>query len=154
MTRRDLDILPDSFAMCLVNLFTAFGKELDRPTGLLYWRALHDVPVPLLEAAVGKAVREHVYGNPPRPALLRQFAETCRVEIRQRFAWTSCGRCSAQGWIEREIDGVTRAVRCDCFEQHARTLREIGADGPALTAPAVIPDSDVQDTRLLAAGDQ
>jgi hypothetical protein len=151
-SRTDLDILPESFVMCLGNLFTAFGTRLDRPTGLMYWRALHDVPIPLLEAAIGIAVRERVYPKPPRPAEVRLYADRARTEVRERFAWKSCGGCSQTGWVIQE-GGY--ASKCACVEKHARTLRELGADGqPLLSAPKVS-DSEWTgpDPKLLAAGE-
>lgn len=151
MKRADLDILPEAFGMCITNLFTAFGKQLDRPTGLMYWRALHDVPVPMLDAAVGKAVRERTWL--PKPAEVRHDAEACRLAVRERFAWTSCGQCSQQGWIEEDVDGVKRAVRCLCVERNAVILRELGADGPTLLEKPREIQTEPVDTRLLAAGE-
>jgi hypothetical protein len=147
--------MPESMAMCIGNLFTAFGKQMTRADAMLYWRALHDVPVPLLDAAVTKSVREHIYANPPRPAQVRIFAEACRLEIRERYPWKKCDACrESEGWVPVMIDGIARVQRCECYSRALRTLRELGADGPALTAPPSLPESTVSEWKQLGAGDE
>src|SRR5688500_3320221 len=127
--RRELDIVPESIAMALTNLFTAFNQRMDRPSALMYWRAPHHVPAALLAAAVSRAVRERVFL--PRPAEVRRDAEACRVELRDRYAWQSCGECSQQGLrLSKSEDGTYSAERCPCVERHAAILRQMGAHGP------------------------
>ena len=47
-----------------------------------------------------------------------------------------CRLCSQQGWIEYEIEGVRRAVRCSCFAAHQEKLARLGVGGGTLALPA------------------
>lgn len=113
-------------------LFTAWNTQLDTLTARLYWRALHDVPAPLLDAAITIALRERVYPTPPRPADMRKYAEQARQALVQQHPWKSCGACSWDGWIETESSGYRRMTKCDCTIRHQQQLKQLGAAGPVL----------------------
>lgn len=121
----------------MATCFTAFRSELDAPTARLYWRVLHDVPVPLLDGALTLALQERVYPTVPRPAELRKHAETVRQRVLAAFPWTSCGACTDGGWIEVLVGGVARVQRCECFRRHQSLWHQLGAAGPALLQPAL-----------------
>ena len=127
-----MDVMPDAFLGWIATCFTAFRTELDAPTAKLYWRVLGDVPSPLLDGALTLALQQRVYPSVPRPAELRQHAETVRQRILAAYPWTSCGVCSTSGWLEAVIDGVTRMTRCSCIERHRSLWHQLGAAGPPL----------------------
>lgn len=152
--RRAIDVVPEPIAMAIVNLFTSYGKKADRPTVLMYWRTLHDVPAQLLDAAVTRAVRDRDWVA--KPSELRRDAEAVRKELRELHGWKKCPACiDTQGFVPTEIDGVTRMVRCICYDTALVILRQLGADGPALLSkPLEAPADELTDVRALAAGSE
>lgn len=123
----------------LAALAVTLRTELDAPTFRAYARALADVPAALVQAAAERAAkiprREYDPVFPTAP-MLRQYAEEARAAIVAAHPFEPCANCSQQGWVEREIDGVRRVVRCWCFVAHQTTLARLGVWGSAVALPS------------------
>ena len=67
--QRELNIARKAIAKewgdILGRLWTAFGKEIDKPRLTVYARQLRVVPLGLLEQSVDKAIRDQEYNTPP-----------------------------------------------------------------------------------------
>lgn len=115
-----------TFEILLATLFTAFRKDLDEPTAALYERGLDDVPLPLLSAAMSKAIKTRVFL--PAIAELRKDAETCRAEYLKAHPFEKCQACKdLAGWvITLDEKGVERVRRCDCFATYRAGLEALG----------------------------
>lgn len=121
MTLKELIALLTPFAL-------AMRWELDAPTFRAYHRQLAHIPAKLFDAALEKAGRQPRRFPPTAPELAA-LAEEVRLEWRASLQWVPCALCSAQGWVEREVEGITRAVRCDCWKAHQARVAEL--DVPA-----------------------
>lgn len=124
------------FKALLEPLVVALGADFDVPTWTVYYRALEDVPAPLLQAAVDRAARSCRWM--PKPGELRTFAEEARQTMRAQLKFEPCPMnegCSAQGWVTREIDGVPRMVRCACWTRHQEQVQALGAGSEVLALP-------------------
>ena len=119
----------------MVPLAVAMRAEFDEPTWLVYYRALSDVPLPLLAAAVLTLVRSD---RPmmPRPGEIRAAAESERMALLARYPYQGCIDCEDQiGWRTVTINGRRFAERCPCRDRYAAKLQAMGV-GPPLLLPA------------------
>ena len=128
--------------MAIAMLAEAFGvKDLTPVRVKVYEQALQKVPTALLEPMARRAIetRRPRWGNLPTVAELREDAESCRREMLAQMAFAVCPMnegCSAQGWTEREVDGVKRAVRCGCWVRHQEQVQALGVGHEPLALPA------------------
>lgn len=131
----------EQFKHLIDPLVVALRGDFDLPTWTVYFRALEDVPVPLLASAVERAAKSAIFM--PKPGELRQFAEEARRALLQAHPFEPCAMCSQQGWMETEINGERRMVRCQCWAVHQRKLAELGAtrDPVALALPPTSQDA-------------
>ena len=113
----------------------AMGVEVDQPTWTVYFRALHDLPVQLLLAAVDRALKSSTRFM-PKPGELRQFAEDARTALMASVQYVPCAQCDETGWEGIEIDGVTRARRCGCWHRHQEKIQALGVGHEPLALPA------------------
>jgi hypothetical protein len=117
----------------LTPLVLALGAEMDQPTFRAYHRVLEDVPTNLLQAAVDHASRTARFF--PRAPELRALAEQARRRLSDLQPFQACAQC-ASGWVEREVDGVPRMVRCACWQAHQQRLSQAGVSLTPLALPA------------------
>lgn len=129
MTERD-------FAMALAVLAEAFGEQRLTPVRIgTYRESLADIPLPLLQETVRRAVKTRTWF--PKVSELRQDAEVCRLELIAAHPYDGCVNCEDhRGWAPREIDGVTRMVRCSCWRAHKELLAGFGIGTEPLALPA------------------
>jgi hypothetical protein len=122
----------------IANLCVVFNREFDDAIADLYTRALEDIPAPLLEAAVARAIRGRRFM--PTVAELRQDAEACRQELSTRLPFVPCVACRSRwpGWIV-VVDpaGVSRETRCDCWLAHQALLAGRGYTGTPVFRPGL-----------------
>ena len=109
----------------LAPLALALRADMDDPTFRAYHRALSDVPVNLLQAAVDHAMRSNS-AFLPRPGELRALAERARLELSFRLKFEGCAQCHGTGWEQVLINGVPRAQRCQCWKAHQSRLEREG----------------------------
>lgn len=128
---------PEFIAM-LQPLVSAFRVDMDMPAWSAYFRALEDVPLRLLEAAVSRCLKS---GGAflPKPGELRQMAEEARMALLSAHPFHPCECCSAQGWTEQVMGGVRRMVRCACWHAHQQRIAQLGVG----SAPLMLPAADV-----------
>jgi hypothetical protein len=115
------------FAKCILTLATATRGEVDEPTIEVYWRALIDVPMALIEEASIELAATAKFM--PRPVEWRQAVDEVldRRQRMQALAGPSgqallpgevghyeCDRCDNTGW-EQIVSDCTRAWRCPQF---------------------------------------
>lgn len=127
MTERDR-------GMAIAMLAEGFGvKDLTSARIRIYEQALQKVPAPLLEPMVHRALATRKFF--PKVAELLDDAEHCRLEMRAlRFERCPVNEgCTAQGFVERVIDGVRRMVRCRCWETHQERVQSLGVTPLALS---------------------
>lgn len=121
-------------AMALAALVEAFGvREFTPVRTRTYDEGLKDVPVPLLNAAVRKAISTRTFF--PKVAELRQDAEACRRELLAGNQHDACEDCNYTGWAEVTIDGIKRVERCFCWKKWQRELESLGVTTTPLDLP-------------------
>jgi len=112
-------------AMAIAALVEAFGVRDFTPVRTrAYDDGLKDVPVPLLNAAVRKAIATRQFF--PKVAELRHDAEACRRDLLAANRFQPCLGCNETGWVDVLVDGVTRVTRCDCWKHYQRRLESLG----------------------------
>lgn len=100
------------FAACIAALALATRGELDDPTIELYFRALEDVPIDLLEAAVVELARTATWF--PRPAEWRQAVDTILDRTdRVRDALGPARGPDGQLLLPGDVGGPWRCPDCD-----------------------------------------
>ena len=122
----------------------ALGARLDVPTFRAYHRALQDVPLSLLEAALETAQRTP--REPYEPAFpparrLRALAEQARHALIAAHPYEGCCECEDQrGW--RTVTHADGAIveRCPGFRRHQEKLAQLGLGSMPLALPAAQPD--------------
>lgn len=141
------------FAICLATLAEAFGEKGLTPVRIdAYHRGLKDVPLPLLEKAVAKLIRE--YGTEPyKPkfplvATIREAAEACRKDLLALFPYEACERCNHVGTVKvQSIDlasghRVPKYERCSCYVAWQQQIEGMGASLQPLALPPAREDPD------------
>lgn len=127
--------------MAIAMLAEAFKvRDLTPARIRIYEQALQKVPVALLKPMTDRAIatRKPRWGDLPQVAELLEDAEACRLELRQqRFERCAVNEdCTPQGFVEREIDGVKRMVRCRCWLIHQEKVQALGVGHAPLALPA------------------
>lgn len=121
----------------LATLFTAYKKTVDDEAVALYGRGLTDIPLPLLDRAIARAIRTRTWL--PAVAELRADAEAERQVLLKEHPWKPCAVCrDSEGWVAfTDTDGVARVKRCGCFDRYRAQLAALGVtDHPVLALPA------------------
>jgi len=132
------------FIGILQPLVSAFRTDMDMPAWSAYFRALEDVAPRLLEQAVDRALKSGA-AYFPKAGELRQMAEDARKALVAAQAFLPCESCSAQGWTAITVDGVTRMVRCRCWQMHQDRIAQLGVGTAPLTLPPARVAPDVLD---------
>lgn len=121
-------------------LALALRAEMDAPTYRAYHRALDDVPVPLLEAAVVAAMR---LNSPfmPKPGELRALAETRRRELMAAHPYERCAECNFTGTVRlkpanRDLGLPPLYGKCRCWNRYQARLEQLGIGTEPLALPA------------------
>lgn len=117
----------------------ALGVRLDVPTFKAYHKALQDVPVNLLAAAVDAAQRlpRQPYAPTfPTAPMLRAMAESCRQALLAAHPYEAGECCNFTGWseIRDEAHPHGLATRCGCYHAYQHRLADLGIK-TALVAP-------------------
>lgn len=124
------------FVAVLEPLRVALRAEMDRAGWEVYFRALADIPRPLLEEAVSRLLREDRQFF-PKVTELRAAAERVRLSLRTAMTFEPCDRCElSPGWAAILVDGVPRVTRCDCWKAHQQRIAALGAGSEPLALPA------------------
>lgn len=115
-----------TFDSLLATLFTAYRKDVDDAAAMLYERGVGDIPLPLLDTAVTRAIKTRTFL--PTIAELRQDAEACRVELVRKHPPQYCDDCRhAHGWLPVKDElGVERLTRCRCVIAWRQQLVGLG----------------------------
>lgn len=129
------------FAMALAMLAEAFGEKHLTPARIeAYHRSLSDVPLPLLNAAVRRAITARTWF--PKVAELRADAEACRRELIAAHPYDGCCECESQkGWrtvFRQKAGDLTANVtveRCPCHRRHQELMASFGATRTPLALP-------------------
>lgn len=122
------------FAMALAALVEAFGVKDFSPVRVrTYEDGLKDVPIPLLNAAVRKAIATRTFM--PKVSEIRQDAEACRGELIAQHKFSACESCNETGWATVLVDGIERVKRCECFQAHQAKLASLGVTNQPLALP-------------------
>lgn len=114
-------------AMALATLVEAFGVKGEdmKPVRIrAYEDALKDIPIPLLNAAIRKAIATRQWF--PKVAELREDAEACRRELVAAHPFVACDSCGGTGWEPMTVENVSRYQRCVCWRAHVFKLNELG----------------------------
>jgi hypothetical protein len=125
----------DAFGKLMAALTTL--KRRDRVSEydvIVYEERTAHIPLPLLSRAVTKWITTQQWF--PTVAELLETCEAVRLEMRMAMAFTNCEQCSAQGWTVKEIDGVNRMVRCECWKAHQEKVKALGVPEQPLALPA------------------
>ena len=140
----------------LTPLALALRTPMDGPTFRAYHRALKDVPVRLLQAAIDhaeKRPRDAYQPTFPIAPTLRAYAESARLALLKAVPHTGCEDCQGTGWRSVTVNRMPIAERCPCKQAHLDQLSALGL-GPALAPPQIeAADSSLEpfDARMAAA---
>jgi hypothetical protein len=125
----------------LVPLALAMQTEFDGPTQRAYFRALADVPVRLLAAAVDRVGKSGARFF-PKVTELRRFADEARAALLAAHPFVACAECQGTGWdTVLDADGVSRVRRCQCWEAHQVKIADLGVGQRPLALPEPEPVS-------------
>jgi len=102
------------------------------------YRVLKDVSEPVLTAAMQTAAETLTFV--PTPAELKTLTARARAGLLEAHPYHGCESCvDSPGWVEHEVDGVTRAQRCVCWTAHQATLGRLGLlEAPGATTPSLV----------------
>lgn len=121
-------------AIALAALVEAFGVHDFSPVRTrTYEDGLKDIPMPLLNAAVRRAIATRTFF--PKVSELRLDAEYCRKELIAAHPYQACMGCHGSGWVPVEVDGIKRVQRCNCWHVHQQRLVRLGVTSTALALP-------------------
>ena len=134
----------------LTPLSLAFRTPMDAAQWRVYFQALEDVPLRLLQEAVGAFVKQD-RAFMPKPGELRTAAEQARLKLLAAVPYTGCDECSGTGWRSLTVNRVPIAERCPCKQAHLAQLAEMGL-GPALVQPQL--EAGEFDAKLAQTGDR
>lgn len=128
------------FAMALAMLAEAFGEKGLTPVRIeAYHRSLSDIPMPVLNHAVGLAIKGSRFF--PRVAELRKWCEQARIELRGALKHEPCAVCEqSPGWAAVLIDGIPKVTRCQCWKAHQAKVEALGVGNQPLALPAAVDD--------------
>jgi hypothetical protein len=124
----------------LTPLALALRAEMDAPTYRAYHRALDDVPLPLLEAAVNQAMRVNS-AFMPKPGELRAMAEVRRRELMAAHPYERCADCNHTGTVRLLSADWERGLppkygKCKCWHTYQKRLEALGISHEPLALPA------------------
>jgi hypothetical protein len=124
----------------LTPLALALRAEMDTPTYRAYHRALDDVPIPLLEAAVNQAMRVNS-AFMPKPGELRAMAEVRRRELMAAHPYERCADCNYTGTVRLLPADWERGLppkygKCRCWQTYQKRLEALGISHEPLALPA------------------
>lgn len=127
------------FGMAMAMLFEAFAVKPEDASVVrirVYEDGLKDVPLPLLQAAVRKAIATRTFF--PKVAELRADAEACRHELIAAHPWQACVDCEDHPKWQAITgrSGETRLTRCGCWLRHQLKLAQLGVTTQPLALPA------------------
>lgn len=113
-------------AMALAALVEAFGvKDFTPVRTRAYDDSLKDVPLPLLNAAVRRAIQTRSWF--PKVAELRADAEACRRELLEAHTYERCADCNFTGNIRLPSTGPKPLYgRCKCWAQYQERMSQLG----------------------------
>lgn len=113
-------------AMALAALVEAFGlKDFTPVRTRAYDQALADIPVPLLNAAVRRAIQTRTWF--PKVAELRLDAELCRRELLEAHPYERCADCNHTGNVRLPSTGPRpRYGRCKCWTAYQERMSTLG----------------------------
>jgi hypothetical protein len=121
-----------------VNIVGPLALRMRQELDTAQWRLLHesldDLGPRLLALAVNRAAKTRKWF--PKDAEFREDAEACRLELRASLQFEPCANCSKDGWAQREVEGVMRAVRCECWKAHQARIEALGVGSAPLALPA------------------
>ena len=121
-------------AMALAALVEAFGvKDFTAVRTRAYEDALKDIPIPLLNAAVRKAITERTFF--PKVSEVRADAEACRQQLISAHPFAACDSCNGTGWTPVLVADVNRYTRCMCWKAHQEKLAGLGVGSQPLALP-------------------
>ena len=127
----------DEFIAVLEPLVIALRAEFDLPTWTVYYRALQEVPVPALQAAITRRLtrgRQEYEPAFPEPGTIREWADQARMQLLEAHPYRPCEACSFTGWAEITDGTTVRVTRCSCWTAHQAQVARLGL-GPAIAAP-------------------
>lgn len=130
------------FAMALAMLAEAFGEKHLTPVRIeAYHRALKDIPLPLLNAAVRRAITARTWF--PKVAELRTDAEACRRELIAAHPYQGCVECEDSRGFRAvlrtktgELTETLTVERCPCHKRHQELMAGFGVTAAPLALPA------------------
>jgi hypothetical protein len=107
-----LTTVPPAFGICMGELAVALQHEIDLPQIQAYWRALSDIPMPLLKEAAERLARAEEFF--PKPGRWRTAADLVQAEHRQnrlalppaqrdREHYYDCNVCDDTGWERHTV---------------------------------------------------
>lgn len=114
-----------AFVAILEPLALALRATIDQPTWTVYYRALRDVSLPLLQASVEIALHEPERKWFPTVPEFRAFARSCRLAILEVHPYRPGDCCQGTGWSESELNGVKYATRCPCWRTWLEEVRRL-----------------------------
>jgi hypothetical protein len=117
----------------LVESFGVKGADFTPVRVRAYEDGLKDIAVPLLNAAVRRAIQTRTFF--PKVAELRQDAEACRRELLAANVYQPCAQCNETSWEKITVDGVVRVTRCGCWKRHQERLAGLGVGVEPLALP-------------------
>jgi hypothetical protein len=141
-------------AIAIAALVEAFGVKLVDFTPVrtkAYENGLQDIPIPLLNAAVRRAIQTRTWF--PKVAELRADAEMCRREMLEAHPYERCSACNYIGTVQigyTELPSGHRKPRygrCACWTRHQALLEGLGAtEKPIVHLPGATeqPESDLE----------
>jgi hypothetical protein len=126
-------------AMAIAMLVEAFGVKDFTPARVrAYEDGLNTIPIPLLNAAVRRAIQTRTFL--PKVAELRTDAEACRRELLASNQYEPCAQCDETGWERVTVDGIHRVQRCGCWKRHQQKLAQIGVTSEPIALPPHQPE--------------
>lgn len=131
----------EQFRRALSAFADAYRHELSDDAIRVYWQALRHIPVEIRGEGMARCVQTIKF-FPTVTEVLTACADVVdeRRAKAKRLAEAfqdDCPHCvNSRGWREVLIDGVSRAVRCDCWKRGQELIQ---AAGQALKRPALPP---------------
>ena len=124
----------DQFKALLDPLVLALRADFDLPTWHVYFRALEDVPVPLLASAVERAAKTATFM--PKPGELRTMAEQGRQALLAAHPYDGCCDCEdSRGWRTVTHPDGAKVERCACWSRHLQKIAALGVGSEPLALP-------------------
>lgn len=142
-----------AFVAVLEPLALGLRVAIDAPTWVAYYRALQDVPLPLLQAAADAAQLDPTRRFFPTVPELCALILHCRNALLAVHPYQPGECCHRSGWQAIDMDGVSRLRRCACWRQWQAELATLDpragslaprGPSPQLTLPEPVAPELVQ----------